>query len=68
MGSPYGYGKTDDPRYNARIAERYSFQILVESLQRVADTKPTDPIVTRRRMHAEAAKQTWADALRAIDR
>lgn len=68
MGSPYGYGQTDDRKYNARIAERHSFHILVESMHRVADTKPTDPIVMRRRQYVEAAKQTWWNAVEAIDR
>lgn len=61
-------GKTDDPEMNARIAERYSYQILMESIERLADTPIKDPIVTRRRRYMEDAKATWAHALKALDR
>ncbi len=53
---------------NKRIAERYAFQILQESIERVCDTPLNHSYIHQRRRYMAGAKETWAETLRALDR
>lgn len=64
MGNRYG----EDPEMQPRIAERFTFNTLVRTIERLCAVPPDGAEATQRRKYVRMAKETWAEHLRALDR
>ena len=66
-GYPFGVGLTDDPEMNARVRERATWHVLLDSIRLLCDTPPNSPLVHQRRARTQGAKDTWGGCLKALD-